>query len=163
MITTKRANLLDATEDYIVQQCCCTSVKPSGLSAAIAERWASLNPYASRRRLKYNWAMPEDRPRPGTIQVLEHPERRVICIFGQYAQGKPGAYKDAVVVPDTAEDRLTYFKQGLAEIAARAPQSVAFPYKIGCGLAGGNWKAYEAALQDWAKQNPSIRVSVYQL
>lgn len=157
----KYGNLLDADEAYIVQQCCCTSVKPHGLSAAIAERFPEANPYACRRRLKYNWARLEDRPQPGSVQVMG----RVICLFGQYTHSKPGAYADPANTgtPDDYASRLEYFRRGLEEIARLNPASVAFPYRIGCGLAGGDWKLYQKAIADWSARNPGIRVTVYRL
>lgn len=157
----KHADLLNATEDYIVQQCCCTAVKPHGLSAAIAARWPSVNPYTGRRRLRYNWAKVEDRPSPGTIQVLE----KVICLFGQYTHSKPGVYEDPAMTgtPDSYDDRLRYFQMGLEEISKLRPKSVAFPFKIGCGLAGGDWKKYKQAIDSWAGRNADIEVVIYVL
>jgi hypothetical protein len=35
---------------------------------------------------------------------------------------------------------------------------VAFPHGIGCGLAGGDWREYRAALERWAD---SVPFSVY--
>ena len=161
----KQGDLLDATEDYIVQQCCCTALKPYGLSAAIATRWPTVNPYNGRRRLRYNWAKLEDRPLPGTIQVLEEAGREVICLFGQYTHAKPGVYDDPAMTgtPDTYDDRLRYFQMGLEEITKLRPKSVAFPFKIGCGLAGGDWKKYKQAIDEWAARNPDIQVVIYKL
>jgi hypothetical protein len=52
---------------------------------------------------------------------------------------------------DTAEQRLAYFRAGLAALAALdAPGDFAFPHLIGCGLAGGAWPEYEAALEEFA-------------
>jgi hypothetical protein len=42
------------------------------------------------------------------------------------------------------------------------PESVGFPYKIGCGLAGGDWKLYESEIKRWSIEN-SIHVKVYKL
>ena len=32
-------------------------------------------------------------------------------------------------------------------------KKIAMPYKIGCGLAGGNWDIYKAIINDWVQQN----------
>jgi hypothetical protein len=154
-------DLLEASTDYIVQQCCCTAVKAQGLSQAIATKWPEANPYKGRRRLRYNWAVEADRAKPGTIAVYG----RVVCAFAQVCQGKPGAYKDPLGqnAVDTAVDRVRYFKECLAAIQELKPQSVAFPYKIGCGLAGGAWTIYETVLKEWVAVNPSIHVMIYKL
>ena len=56
------------------------------------------------------------------------------------------------------------FKKCLAAIA-KLPgvRSVAFPYKIGCGLGGGNWVEYRAALEEFARSSGAPRVRVYKL
>jgi len=42
-------------------------------------------------------------------------------------------------------------------------ESVAFPHSIGCGLAGGDWAAYRAAIERFAVRNPAISVVVVRL
>jgi len=37
------------------------------------------------------------------------------------------------------------------------------PYKIGCGLAGGNWDKYYNILNIWANNNPNIKIVIYKL
>jgi hypothetical protein len=159
MLTEISGNLLEATEQYIVQQCCCTAVKAHGLSDVIA-RVLGVNVYAIRRREgRKNLAVPADRAVPGTIRV----EKNVINLFGPFAMGKPGAYHTDLGVPDSAADRVRYFREGLDAIRQLAPASVAFPYRIGCGLAGGNWTVYRGMLEEFAAANPAIRVVVYRL
>ena len=41
--------------------------------------------------------------------------------------------------------------------------SIAFPYRIGCGLAGGEWTAYASLLQAFARDAPSVRVVLCRL
>jgi O-acetyl-ADP-ribose deacetylase (regulator of RNase III) len=152
-------DLLDADADYIVQQCNCLSTKPHGLSETIAKKWPEADPYSVRRKLNgRNMAVISDRAVAGTILVLG----KVICAFGQVAMGKPGRF-DSVGRPDSAADRLNYFKACLGQIALLKPKSIAFPYKIGCGLAGGDWPTYEAVLQAWSTANPDIDVTLYKL
>ena len=40
------------------------------------------------------------------------------------------------------------------------PSSTAFPYKIGCGLAGGKWSKYEAMIEAFAEANPDVEVTI---
>ena len=40
-------------------------------------------------------------------------------------------------------------------------KSVAFPAKIGCGLAGGDWLTYLRLIRRFAIDNPHITVAVY--
>jgi O-acetyl-ADP-ribose deacetylase (regulator of RNase III) len=168
-----KGDVLEANVDYIVQQNCCTSIQAQGLSKAIATKWPSINPYQTRKPYKYNWAIAEDRPIPGSIRVYEFedhhhhtkPSKGVICAFAQVSHGKPGALKDplGLVTNDSAPDRQAYFKQCLNEILKLNPTSIGFPYKIGCGLAGGSWSAYEKILRAWSAQHPSITINIYEL
>ena len=99
--------------------------------------------------------------------------------YGQFAPGKPRSSKGAARgmqgggggggrgddMPDSAFDRERYFQQGLDAIAA-IPNltSVAFPYLVGCGLAGGKWKSYTAMLNAFAEQvAPSATVYIVRL
>lgn len=155
-----RGDLLLATEQYIVHQCCCTAVRPHGLAAALFTRWPDADVYARRRRIapSRNLAVPQDRGVPGTIVVSG--ARRIISAFGQVEMGAPGRFSmDGR--PDTAADRERYFAACLEAIAALQPTSLAFPARIGCGLAGGNWTHYARMLRDFAAAHPATRVVVY--
>jgi hypothetical protein len=56
-------------------------------------------------------------------------------------------------VLDDEKQRLKWFKATLKQIAQLPElESVAFPYQIGCGLAGGDWKQYRAALEEFAER-----------
>lgn len=163
----QKGDLLDAKEDYIVQQNCCIACRPHGLSQTIADRYPYANPYQLLIPMKKggNTATEETRYIPGTCEIFgSGEERKVACLFGQYAMGKPGKY-NSFGIPDTAEDRIRYFEEALEDLVRQIPHtsSVAFPYKIGCGLAGGNWVKYSMILQKFAKKNPSMKIVVYSL
>ena len=160
---------MNSTEQFIVQQNCCTAVRAHGLSATIAAAMPGCDPYASRKPYKGNWAVLEDRPEPGSLMIFEREggAPSVICAFAQYCHGKPGVYtsKDPLSpgVADGYGDRFRYLKECLELIAELKPTSVAFPYKIGCGLAGGSWSLYEAELKAWSARNPAMDVKIWRL
>jgi hypothetical protein len=168
MILVKEANLLDATEDFVVQQACCTACKPHGLSQVIALQWPWGNPYAKRVPMKKggNTATEKTRDIPGTVGILGNgkDERFVVCLFAQYAMGKPGIY-NSFGNPDSKQDRERYFKQCLEDLANLIPpnSSLALPYKIGCGLAGGDWSNYEKLLGEWVSKHPTLQVVLYKI
>ena len=67
---------------------------------------------------------------------------------------------------DDASQRLQWFFACLDAISDIPDlTSVAFPYTIGCGLAGGHWPDYERALEDCANGLPArgVTVTVYRL
>lgn len=148
-------DLLTSGEALIAQQCCCTAVKPHGLSAAIA-RTLGADPYSKRKRIgRRNHATADSRPEPGTIEVIEsRTGGQVACLFAQYAMGPPGKY-DNDGRPDTETDRVTYFRQALAALGQWMQRHqysrIAFPYGIGCGLARGKWGTYQALIEKFSR------------
>lgn len=164
----KEQNLLSATEDYIVQQNCCTGCRPHGLSQVLVTAFPYANPYCNRKPMKKggNTAIEQDRDTPGTVKILGNgiEQRYVACLFAQFAMGKPGNY-NSFGIPDSAKDREKYFAECLECLANQIPPtaSVAFPYKIGCGLAGGNWSRYENILREWISRHPKLRCVIYKI
>ena len=80
-------------------------------------------------------------------------------IINMIAQTNPGKPKGE----DSKISRLKAFEKCLTQIAELHSEesfSVAFPYGIGCGLAGGDWKEYEKMLRDFANLFPHIEVIV---
>lgn len=130
----------------IAQQCNCVTNTAKGLSASIAERF----PYAD---------FYSDNPQrvPGTIELRggdATPKRWVCAMYAQYHPGKSTG-KDG----DTVTARSEWFKQCLERLAkVKNLRSIAFPRKIGCGLAGGNWATYRAIIDNWVAGLQNIKV-----
>lgn len=168
MYTVVKGDLLDAKEAYILQQNCCIACKAHGLSEVISKRYPYADPYSSRRRMgKRNMAVPTDRSVPGTIQVFR-PESgegpAFVSMYAQYGMGAPYSYNNSDKhFADSTLHRYQFFTQCLERVAHLKPVSVAMPYNIGCGLAGGRWSVYEKMIADWAKANPDIKVVLYKL
>lgn len=89
----------------------------------------------------------------------------VACLMAQLAPGKPGAYSSIYCIDaadDSKQKRIAYFQSALDELASLvrdsdgAIKTVAFPYGIGCGLAGGDWKVYATMIEAFARAMPSI-------
>ena len=140
IMKTIKCSLLDAPTRYIAHQCNCCSQKAKGLAKSIFDKY----PDAS-----YPKQMQRN---PGAISV--HNDRVINC-YAQWVPGKP-------VQNDTAEMRLDWFHQCLSCIT-RIPgiQSIAFPYQIGCGLAGGNWDVdYYPLLERFNSYCQSIGIEV---
>ncbi len=110
-------------------------------------------------------AVVADRAEPGTIQVhTSVAGPTFVSMFAQYGMGKPYSFNNSDrLFQDGVADRVKWFEKCLACVAELKPESVAMPYQIGCGLAGGNWKVYEKVISDWATAHPSIRAVMYRL
>eukprot|EP00931_Biecheleriopsis_adriatica_P016655 TRINITY_DN12226_c0_g1_i2.p2 TRINITY_DN12226_c0_g1~~TRINITY_DN12226_c0_g1_i2.p2 ORF type:complete len:227 (-),score=49.76 TRINITY_DN12226_c0_g1_i2:75-728(-) len=177
-VEEKLGDLLDAQEQYIVQQCNCVTKYAAGLAAAIADRFPHADVYNSVAREARGTQHGDV---PGTILVLGGPlaetdkeKRGIINMFAQFCPGKanrgssgPVEYKGLESSPDVVDNaaqRLTWFKAGLQQISEISGlESVAFPHQIGCGLAGGKWSDYKAALDDFCEsvEPRGVRVVVY--
>lgn len=135
-----KGSLLEAAEQYIAHQCNCTSVGVAGLAYHIFHMYPKANVEPINREY-------------GKISV----HGKVINMYAQYNPGRATNSK-----LDNPEVRQKAFMNCLREIYRLKPNSVAFPYGIGCGLAGGSWEDYleMLLLLDF---NSNIDIVVYKL
>lgn len=172
MIEYIQGDLLTVDAELIAHQINSLAVKAHGLSAAIAKKFPWADRYSQREAMKdRNLAIPYWRDRPGSIVILRPPDDDgpvVACLVGQYDMGLPGRYKR---LPDSEKDtkvqREIWFKECLGELTWYVGwaniKSVAFPDRIGCGLAGGNWTVYSKMIEDFAQNVPDTVVQIVQL
>jgi hypothetical protein len=122
---------------YCAHQCNCVTVRARGLAEAIFDTFPSADIY-------------KDRNEPdlaGTIKI----RGKVINMLAQVYPGPPS-------VSESEAMRLHWFRACLEKIKEEldpaTTKSVAFPYKIGCGLAKGYWPHYHQALKEFAEAVP---------
>jgi O-acetyl-ADP-ribose deacetylase (regulator of RNase III) len=137
-----KGNLLNSKTTYIAHQCNCKTNLSSGLAYSIFCKF----PHADTYNKSYIKRI------PGTISV----HNNVINMYAQIYPGKSN-YPN-----DTPELRLQYFKSCLHEISKLQGESIAFPYNIGCGLAGGNWQEYKQLISEFSK-NTALKVYIVHL
>jgi hypothetical protein len=154
-----------ARVDAIVQQSNCVGCDGRGLAAAIAEKLPYGDTYKDRRPMPpaRKFAIPEDRAVPGSIAVRRGSGPAVVSLFAQFEMGPAMKYRRVRPEPaggDTKANRLRWFKEGLAKLAAEGFRRVAFPHEIGCALAGGSWREYEAAIAAYGAANPEVEILI---
>ena len=97
----------------------------------------------------------------GDIIVRKKKESVVVAFNAQVHAGRPGRKGD------TERDRVKLFKTCLLKFGKFMKEnghlSVGFPSRIGCGLAGGEWTSYKIMIEDFAKTNPEMQVTVYNI
>jgi hypothetical protein len=83
-------------------------------------------------------------------------------MMAQFGPGKPRLGRSS---GDDARQRRQWFWQCLGRIESRKPRikQLAFPEKIGCGLAGGDWSTYKEMIRTFARRNRDIQVDIIQL
>lgn len=146
MITIKNGDLLQATEDIIAHQVNCHGVA-GGLAYYVFETWPEAGKAydksvrASRRRASQIDLL-------GSIDLLPQPDGKSIAnLYGQYW---PGA--------DYRPDILRNCLEILAENAKRLGKSVALPYGLSCGIAGGDWKQVYRMIEETME---GVEVTIY--
>jgi hypothetical protein len=144
VMTEMQANFVHLPRSfYLVHQCNCISHgSPKGLAASMFQTHPQANVYEQRGQGTRFY------DRPGSISR----HGQVINLFGQWYPGKANHGNDS------ADKRFEWFKQGLEAIGQDLPQNrelqIAFPERIGCGLAGGDWERYREQLVIWATGYP---------
>ncbi|CAE7798557.1 DTX3 [Symbiodinium sp. CCMP2592] len=103
---------------------------------------------------------------------------RIVNLYGQLLPGRPaddapaggwpgtGRFVSAnEAAEDTRSARFRWFEAGLASLARAVPSScsLALPTRIGCGLAGGRWPQYLAALKRFCEENRNLSVVLYDI
>lgn len=155
MIEIITGDILDATEKYILHQTNCVSTGgAAGVAKSIFEKYPYANCYADRVK----------QSKPGTIDIRGNgnDQRFIINLHGQVY---PGSSKYAFLELDGAEIRESYFYEGLLYVTKiNSLESIALPWKIGCGLGGGNWDNYLEILNsfaDFVNKKQGTKVVIY--
>lgn len=119
----------------------CKTTSSKGLSADLFKKFSFANTY-NRKRI------------PGTVNIMKGEDKIILNCNAQICPGKP-------TKTETKEMRLKWFQQCLDEIILNDIKGpIAIPYKIGCGLAGGDWSEYSKLLEEFDKK---IEVVIYKL
>ncbi|AMR46943.1 macro domain-containing protein [Bacillus mojavensis] len=136
MIRIVKGNILDASEDIIVQQVNCKGVMGAGLAKAILSKYPNVKKeYQSFRNFNLNKGL-TDKDLLGLVNYVRVSDVKVIAnVFGQ-VNIKKNRFDKTVY---TKTEALTRGLKEVKELSKQLNKSVAIPYGIGCGLAGGDW------------------------
>ena len=120
-------DIFDIKTDYLVQQ---TNIISGSNVGGIAE--------TIKKKFNIWGGVSGDYFLPGSVEIVKTKDPLIKNIVNLYGQKKPGRES----VGDTVEMREEWFRQGLCEleILLAKDAKITFPYKIGCGLAGGDWE-----------------------
>jgi len=121
-----KGDVLELKADIICHQVNCQGVMEAGLAKQVADQYPIV-------KKKYKELCSQKSPSEllGTFQLVYVAENRAIAnIFGQMFYGNDGKLYT----------NYEAFRSALKSLADQHPgKSVALPYGIGCGLAGGDW------------------------
>ena len=142
-------NIFDCTEDIICHQTNCQGVMGHGIALQVKNRYPVV--FEAYTDLCKHWAGDKEDLLGRTLIVDTKTDKYIANIFGQinYGEGLQTDYerlkKGLIVVRDYAEENNL---------------SVAIPYKIGCGLANGDWNIVYQDIVDVFK-NSSVPCKIY--
>ena len=148
MITIVKDSILNAKEKYIVHQANAVSNQAGGLAFYIFQKF----PYADIYKGRPYPYKPSGTNFPGhcVIKGDGKADRYVVNLIGQYFPGSPHN-KNSLL--DGSNTREGYFNTCLKQLSHIPDiESIAFPFNIGCGLAGGDWNNYFAMIKAFATE-----------
>lgn len=136
-IPVKIGSLFSSGADLLVQQVNCQGVMGAGLAKQIAFHYPEV--YREYKAFCQKYATSAEML--GKVLIVEtYGDTYVANIFAQDKYGRNGCFTDYAAL-----------KEGftkVAESAKTANMSVAIPYGIGCGLAGGNWEIVNSIIAE---------------
>lgn len=154
MIEIVSGDIFDAKEKYMCHQTNCVTKSAAHLSKDVFARYPWADIYTGRTT----------HDQPGTIIVRGNgqDQRYIVNCLGQFYPGK-SKYPHSTL--DGIEIRQKYFYKCLLRIAQLPDlESVAFPWRIGCGAAGGIWEHYLGNITNFAnfiEEKQGARVVIY--
>lgn len=154
MIEIITGDLFNATEKYLCHQCNCITNRAAHLAKDVFAKYPYSDIYTNRTEV--------DKPGHIIIHGDGLTQRYVVALLGQYYPGK-SKYPEAELDGIFARER--YFHQSLLRLAKVSNlESIAFPWRIGCGAAGGDWNHYLGTLTQFAnyvEAQQGARVVIY--
>lgn len=177
MIKYIEQDILESKCDFIIQQCNCITVKSLGLTKAISDKYLYANVYSKRRKEgNRNLSIKSDRDIPGTYKLFTDPSYKTPTIVALFSQWRPGkvnsSYFNKYPEPDpyvceTKDQRLKWFRMSLYSfgdyvydliLKNNYPNKIkiSIPFKIGCGLAGGEWSKYKEIIESFSTYYQNI-------
>jgi len=142
MLKTIKQDILEVKSGIITQQCNCKGAMGAGIALAIKKKWPVVyEQYIEKYKEQYirkhtpntgGWV-------PGDIQFVRVTPNLLVCnMAGQDGYGRDRCYTDMGAVDEMFFNLAeAVFYMDLAD-----RPSIYIPYRMGCGLAGGNWTTY---------------------
>lgn len=147
MLCNEKGDLLESDCTVIMHQANCFKTMGAGIAKSIAEKYPEAHladkslPLSPTQRLgKFSYAKAED-------------GKTVVNLYGQYNYGQ-GIQTDY----DSLESAIHQFFTKAREDSSVNLEKVGVPYKMGCGLAGGDWAIVKSILN---RQSEFHKVIIY--
>lgn len=128
MIKTIKGNILETKAPIIAHQVNCKGVMGAGVARAIKNKYPEVY-------WDYKKYSPKELGQIQPVQAGLFGEKIVVNLFAQEGYGKDKRYTDY----EALKACFLKLKEYTEEVFTKKP-TIAMPYGIGCGLAGGDWE-----------------------
>lgn len=161
MIKIVDGDLLQANVPLIAHQTNCLGVMGAGIAKAIKNKWPDVYTQYKDFCKGFNYS----RVLLGIAQLCktnDNPIKYVVNLFGEYS------YTESVAPYETRYTDYYALEQALLALKNDCMDSgikeIGIPYKLGCGLAGGDWdNVVYPKLQKLFDNEPTITLYIYKL
>lgn len=143
MLKEVKQNLLDVKSGVICHQTNCLGAMGAGIAKAIKQKWpACFSPY---KELCNEYPSHRSILLLGQCQLVPLTETLWLAnIFGQHGYGPWVLQTNYRAVRESFERLKKYLDEGHGP----SDKQVYVPYKMGCGLAGGDWAQYSPIIEE---------------
>lgn len=161
MIKIVNGDLLQSNLPLIAHQTNCLGVMGAGIAMAIKNKWNSV--YTQYVNICKNFEYSKDLLGKCQICVTgEFPIKFVANLFGEYS------FTESVAPFENRHTDYNALKKALLNLKAFCEDEevteVGIPYKLGCGLAGGDWdEVVYPMLQELFANDSTITLYIYKL
>lgn len=147
-----KGNLFDSKADVLCHQVNLYGVMGGGIAAEVRERFPDA--YRKYKNFCSEYKFSEQLLGTSLIVKTDATEKQYIAnCFCQNESSKDGCLTNYEKMRECFIYVINWMKQN-------GKKSVAFPYKIGCGIAGGDWNIVEKIIEDVFKD---IEVEIWEL
>ncbi len=158
-ITFKTGNILDAEENLILQQVNYQGIMNGGLAKQIRNKWPEIYDGYCKFIDKYSWEQIKKNGLVNDFEIKSPPNPQyIINIFGQEYYGRDKCYTDYAALRNSLVNIFN-----VPSLKGQLQYSIAIPWKISCGLAGGDWDNIVWPMIQEIFENSEVKVVIYRL
>lgn len=150
MVKIVKGNILNASEDIIGHQVNCIGVMEAGLALQIKKKFPNVfdeyRAFLKEHEEKHRDGITSQKYPIGQVQFVAVEDNKTVAnIFGQIDVGGAKRHTDY----EALKTALRAIRDAVTtEGSEHYKKSVALPYGLGCGLAGGSWDVVSEIIED---------------
>ena len=139
-------NILDAPFQFIAHQVNCIGVMGAGVAKALARQYPNLlEQYREVIEINQGETL-------GSCFIYHAPDGKYILnVFGQLSIGRDKRYTDYDAVINGFTDAVEQIRNDFSKEDGHQI-CIAIPYKLGCGLGGGDWEVMKKLLEIFERE-----------